>query len=221
MEPSIISWKMGTSKPQGTKKYENYVTILHFCFPNGSCSLWKPFGDSSSHSPIFSWKFDCKHHSDSLINIINRQKKTRHVTKAFQSEKTLCGIDMFYQNLSPLNSGDGPFSAAEKLLTAWHLEVQRCFLVHVILCIRRGRLDYMMLNIRQIKDQLRMSTGYTPRKRGVRHPASIVCFSGSRCNLGFAKLSLSIKPRRSSAQRWDQTTSRNKVRTIIKNLGSW
>lgn len=99
----------------------------------------------------FSWRFDCKHHSDSLINMINRQKKTRQVTKAFQSEKTLSSIDMFYQNFSPLNSGDGPFSAAEKLLTAWHLEVQRCFLVHVILCIRCGRLDYMTLNIRQIK----------------------------------------------------------------------
>lgn len=54
-------------------------------------------------------------------------------------------------------------------------------LVHVTLCIRYGRLDYMMLTIRQIKDGLRMSTGYTPKKRGVRHPAPTECFSGSRC----------------------------------------
>lgn len=42
-----------------------------------------------------------------------------------------------------------------------------------------------------------MSTGYTPRKRGVRHPAPTECFSGPRCNLGFAKLSLRRKPRSS------------------------
>lgn len=161
----------------------------------------------------FFWRSDCTHHSDSLINTVNRQKKTRYVMKAFQSEKTLGGIDMLYRNFSPLSSGDGPFSAAEKLLTAWHLEVQRCFLLHVIQCIRCGHLDYMMLNIRQIKDRLRMSTGYTPRKRGVRHPAPIECFSGSLCSLGFAKLSLRRKP-------LSHETSRKKVRTIIKSLGS-
>lgn len=76
----------------------------------------------------FSWRFDCKNHSDSLINMVNRQRETRHVMNVFQSEKPLGGIDMLYQNFSPLNSGDGLFSAAEKFLTAWHLEVQRCFL---------------------------------------------------------------------------------------------
>lgn len=109
---------MGTSKPQGTKKYQNYVTILHFFLEWFLFSMKAFWGQLFTFSH-FSWRFDCKHHSDSLINMINRQTKTRHVTKAFQREKTLSGIDMFYQNFCPLNSGDGPFSAAEKLLTAW------------------------------------------------------------------------------------------------------
>lgn len=65
---------------------------------------------------------------------MNRQKKTRHVTRAFQTEKTLSGVDTFRQSLSHLRLEMIHFPQLKRqpFLTDSHLEVQKFFLVLTI-----------------------------------------------------------------------------------------